>query len=148
MPFCPESRWRSAWQNGQQAGGSLLECKRCGSPPLLSHFPDQLKLGKNAFLPEEPQGDSHGRLDSVAAGGGVSASECCLSVRQTAGAPLDRTDSVAAGGGVSASERCNAPMKAAPFPRPALIQRNVSHDRALRLSWRRSSCPWSLPDIR
>ena len=27
---------------------------RCGLPPLLSHFPNQLKLGKNAFLPEEP----------------------------------------------------------------------------------------------
>ena len=48
-----------------------MECKRCGLPPLLSHFPDQLKLGKNAFLSEEPQGDSQGRLDSVAAGAGT-----------------------------------------------------------------------------
>lgn len=32
---------------------------------LLSHFPSQLKPGKNAILPEEPQGDSQGRLDTV-----------------------------------------------------------------------------------
>ena len=49
-----------------------MECKRCGLPPLLLHFPNQLKLGTNAFLSEEPQGDSHGRLDSIAVGGGVS----------------------------------------------------------------------------
>ena len=54
---------------------------RCGLPPLLSHFPDQLKLGKNAILPEEPQGDSQGRLDSVAAGGGVSAANVATHLR-------------------------------------------------------------------
>ena len=40
---------------------------------MLSHFPNQLKPGKNAILPKEPQGDLHGRLDSVAAGGGTNA---------------------------------------------------------------------------
>ena len=62
---------------------------------------DRLSTATHAFLPGE-RSDPPGKTDSVAAGGGVSASERCLFARRAAGDPPGKTDSVAGGGGVSA----------------------------------------------
>ena len=77
---------------------------------LLSHFPSQLKPGKNAILPEEPQGDSQGRLDTVSSIP-AKAGELSNGTFRSSQARWDRSPSVGEAVGVSASERCRAPIQ-------------------------------------